>query len=389
MPQLNTDDWNIAAENKKGSPVEGPVIDGNYLDLTHRKDIDEDTVNLTAEPEFEQDNARDREPSSLDALVAKIPHGPLRALDPKKLNAKWQLFEQLNSTIPLNEYGLPSFIYRADMLDHFQIQAALLKNRAQHNTALSASSQDQLLLLRDSPQTRVAPELPAGVEDAIEIPEAQGMLESAMMHLSYHEGFPATESGTPLWRRLEFEPEAAADAFEAYLTLEGARKFSDLIAYPPDEVRAWFHMYYWDVRARAFELYRVAHTQRTKLKRMLDVEDDHFKKAAAMLAKVGKAMDSIDAEALEELGPTKVVDLFEKLVKIQRISVGLNVNGGSVEEGAQNKAPSTNVIVQQVVQNTPQPTQQKDEDIDILEDAPDAIEMAQELIIRMGKTQDA
>jgi hypothetical protein len=366
MPQMDTSTWKLAAQERKGEYV----IEGVATDVTGRKNINEDTIRLTEEPEFEQGPVEsdwsgvNGDVGGILKAVQKIPFGPIRHIDPKKIHTKWQLIEQLTSTIPMNEFDLPEFYYSPDLLDHEYILRSLLPSTDTGPTPSTTISSGE------------------AVHNSLSTAGAQTHIDAAIIRLDYHEGYPSY-GGRPFWQRMAVESEAAYDAFEAYLALGGSRKMSDLIAYPIDSVREWFHTYYWGFRVKSFDLYRVVNGQRNRLQRMLQVEDTQFNRATKLLDRIDKAFDDMDEEEWAKIEPEKLVGMMEKLSKIQRISAGLSASGGDDQAGK--AAPTSIQITQQVVQNTPQTAQKTEDSVDILTEAPEFAENVQELMIDMMK----
>lgn len=331
------------------------------------------------EPEFLQDPCRDREGAialtsespaiSGEVISPRAPlFGPLRSLDPYRLNSHWQLIEQLTGSLPLNEYDLPVFIYRADMLDYVQIA----------NTLLAASTGTTA-----DPQIATTTSFGPAQHPADSMQDIQASLEAATLPLTYDEGYPVLPSGVPFWSQMEFESVEAYKAFISYLELGGVRQISNLISYEIDEVREYFHTYYWSFRVKAFDLYRVAHHQKVKLQRMLSTEDNHFKMAEKLITKVQTYLEGMILDD-ENISPEKAINMLEKLVKIQRISAGLPANGESKEtDGSRRTVAPVNVIMQQISAGAGTGARKVDSDVDLLLEDPDAVDLAQELIIKM------
>lgn len=387
MPQIDTSEWNIGAENRKAYPPPPPphserIIEGNATDITHRLDLLDDTTTLVADPIIPDADkvVRDREDTDaagnfLKGLV-NIPFGPLRNIKPEQVTSTWRLIEILNEHIPMNDLGMPIHFYRPDLLDFTLVQRTLVVN-----------SERAL----EKPVERSGPQPPhysppvGGRSSGMGFQELQQHLDSAISHLSYHEGYPTTQEGTPFWNQLTCESSADYAAFQTYLELGGARKISDIISYPLDYLRELFHTYCWAARVKSFDLYRVVNAKKLKLQRILGVEDSHFTKSERMLKRVADAIDAIPAETLESMDPDKLLNMFEKLVKVQRVSVGLPANGGNVDEDAGKAAPTTVQITQKIVQNAPETAKKQEDDIDILRNSPDSIEQVQDLLIQVMK----
>ena len=327
------------------------------------------------EPQLIQSDCRDREatlaetvPTHIGELIPSNSRMPqaLRGANIASINSTWQLVAQLTANIPLNEYNLPIYVYRPDMLDYGQIVRTLQSTPTTTGPARSAVAEAYL---------------PAAKMDVLEL---EAHIDAAMLHLGYAEGFPTMPTGTPFWQQLDFEPRECYDMFIAYLELGGARQLSSMIGYPLELLQECFNLYYWSYRVKAFDLYRVAHHQKKKLQRMLKTEEDHFEVAERMLGKLRTYLDAaiIDEESVT---PEKAVNMLEKLVKIQRISVGLPANGESKENNAPRSMTPVNVIMQQIAAGNGQ-TRNEVPTVDLLMEDPDAVDLAQELIIKMQKT---
>lgn len=321
------------------------------------------------EAPFHPDQCRDREDiqstgGSESQAYSPAPRrsGPLKNVQASQINATFQLIEQLTTSIPLNEYKLPLFIYRPDMLDHTFVAKSL-----------AAGGQS-------TTPTSVGPAQRAG--DGLE--ELDAHLNAAVVPLTYNEGYPVTPAGIPFWSKLEFEPQSAYDAFIEYLELGGARQISSLQAFDLDEVREFFHMFYWTFRVKAFDLYKVAHHQQQKLQRMLSTEDNHYIMAQQLVNRVYNYLQTTDLNE-ETITPDKAVAMLEKLVKVQRISVGLPANGESKENTGNNRQVTpVNVIMQQISQTNEATTDNQTNGIDLLLENPDSVDLAQQLIIRLN-----
>jgi len=377
MGEIRIEDWDIASQNHRRDPG---VIEGEARDITNQGTPEEEAVDLSSEAAWPEDHATVREDvaqKTLHSIASSIPFGPIRSLRASELSTKWRLFEQLTPTIPLNEFNLPVFYYRADMLDHRTIAETLLHHKSEAGTVQGSTP---ATTIRDTPKTPID-----GQEGQVAqqtLGQLQETLDAAMVTLEYHEGFPALPNGTPFWQQLDCEPRDAFDAFVFYLEAGSTRKRSDLIAYPTDSVNEWFHIYYWTQRAKAFELFKVVDHNKKRIERLLKTEDAHFVMSERLFRQLDKIMSGEDfEEKLKTLDPEKLVKVLDTIVKIQRVSAGLNANGGAVDPTDLKKAPQTTVILQQIVENQPESAQNTDESMDLLMDNPDAVDLAQQLVI--------
>lgn len=339
---------------------------------------EEGEVSVVLEPEFIQDPCTYREhnvssSSSNTALVIdqptqasmgkQIAYGPLKYVRAGKCKSLKDLMDQLNAALPLNEYNLPEYIFRPDMLDYVMITSVL--EQISTTTTSFPPAQD----------------LAAGLEDI------SAMLDSAMMQVSYSEGYPTIGANIPFWNKMEFEPQEAYDAFIRYVELGGARKLVDLEAFDINDLNEWNSLFFWSFRVTAFDLYRVVDHQRRRVQRMLLVEDDHYTRSSKIMKKLDMYFENLDLSGDDvDLTPEKAVAMLEKLVKIQRVSVGLPANGESKENNEVRQDVNVNVLMNRA-QGSKKPETDGDDLIDILTDDPDLVDDAQDLIIRMQQAR--
>lgn len=313
-------------------------------------------------------------------------------------------FREAAQRIPLNEYGLPKYLYRADLIP------------------------EEL------------PSYPA--EEQIPI------LNAATIDLTYREGFPTYYSGLAMWSPMPYEPEESYSAFVAYLglaerygvrsleVLAGPTLLQDLShtqgdhwdtgvdtspsvnrSQPTTALRGEgdgspahgvgltldqlldFHTYYfWSARAKAYDLFQLVAHKKLRERRILSTTNAHFLEAEKLLGRVYDYFHEIDPETgkpiwVEELTPKVAMEMMEKLVKIQRVSIGLPAHGlaNGEQEGTGGVTPGANVEVafRQVARagQDPESARQSSQgaSIEMLLSDPAAAELAQELIIRVGK----
>lgn len=367
MPQIDLDEFKIRRHKDSGeaSPNKGST----QLEL--------EAIDITPRPN--QIRTRDADPADErpDVLTeqVRLPYGPLRQLNPAELSLKWQLMEQLAKSLPLNEFDLPIYVYRPDMLDHNALRSLLQAVHTSSSDESTSTEGSTTPTIHSHPQMRAA-----------EISYAQSMLDSATVPLTYYEGFPVAPNGLPFWEKLPYEPKQSYDAFIYYLEMGGARQIHLLSAYDLGDLKDWFHSYMWAFRVRAFDLFRLANAQKIRLHRMLATEDSHFLMAEKLIKKVNQHLDTGTnfEDKIAELDLDKIVAVLDKLVKVQRISVGLAAQGGIDPEMKPRKDPSVQITMQQITNDGSQ-RKADSSDFDLLQDDPDSIELAQELIIKTQK----
>lgn len=269
-----------------------------------------------------------------------------------------RIFTTLNNEIPTNEYGLPEYIYRADLV-------------------------------------------PADLND-LEFTERDRTLHSAAIELSYREGYPTLSTGRPFWARMEFEPEVLYSAFEAYLNMAseyGVRGLEVLSGEPGinlsmQRLSEAFTYFYWAPRCRAFDLFRVAAYQKVREARIMRTSDRHYLEAERLLTSLTKFFTEVDEDGnltwLKDLTPGVAVTCYEKLAKLQRIALDLPAHGSSSpQEGDIPQNAHLEVILRGIAQKADgdlaDVRSRTQTDIGLLLENPEAARLAQELIIKVGR----
>lgn len=211
------------------------------------------------------------------------------------------VMRKITQDLPLNELGLPNYIYRTDLI---------------HSNLY---------------------------DDYITEEERLDTMEMASIALDYMEGYPSLPDGTPFWNQLNFEPIAAFKIFTDYLGVvkredEAGRitspvrtlfAVSRVTALPEIKLRELSYMYYWPQRAKAYDLFMLANFQKQRETRALFVEDEQFRRAAKWVKKLEARMDEIfaDEDELYELKPREVISAMKDMMTLQRISAGMPANG--------------------------------------------------------------
>lgn len=283
--------------------------------------------------------------------------------------SKADVFKQLNSTLSHNDFGIPDFIYRADLISN----------------------------------------------DLYDLPYVQrnDILEGAIIPISWEHGYPSTPFHTPIWEQLPAEPLDAYNAFIQYLELPQSSESNNPIRMLPlmaqalgvsiQDLSDYSHMYYWKVRFRAYDLFLIACHQKQREQRIMTIEGKHYTMADKLLGQVDTLVnkklqhtlsqlnDPDSAEdAYADLKLKDLVDAIAKLTQIQRISVGLPANGNDSSNpnfGVGGRFQSSDDAVKEIAaHSTPQrKADTRSTQMNHLLANPDDLMAAQELIIRSNK----
>lgn len=264
------------------------------------------------------------------------------------LHPKAELLKQLVDTIPTNDTGLPTYLYRADLID---------------------------------PQDT--------------------NYDHAMLYLDYSQGYSALPNGDAIWTQMPNEPIDAYNAFVHYLEMPRSTKeasapvrqlniLKPLTGKSSSELLSWSYMYYWPYRCRAYDMFVIASHHRSKELRTQKVEDTHFTRAQKFIDYAENFLEEVFADPeSHELSPKEAFDMMFKMMQAQRLSVGLSPNGAHAANDPNKTAPNAPIelILRTLAKNAgiagsddkgmQELTQQLFQD-------PAMLERAQELIIRVG-----
>lgn len=319
--------------------------------------------------------------------VSQLP-APIRRINFGTIESRQQLMRELNGTIPLNEFNLPRFIYRADLLDYTALatlsQLAIAVAQHQHQTqpqdAAPANTATGLFGQLHSNGYASLPTSHMTVGDAER--QIKELLDVATIFLDYHHGYPTLKNGQPLWAKLDWEGTDAFHAFVRYLETPGVRTLQSINSWPGDVLTEWYHLNTWAYRAQAYDMFRQAHHDRMRAHRIMHTEDSHYIAAEAAFSKLNKTLSAIPEDKLAELEPQVIVTMMEKLARIQRASVGLRGLDGS--ETPKPQPMSVEVQMRQIASNDGalKPADDGFDTFTLLENA-DALKAAQELIVKV------
>lgn len=281
-----------------------------------------------------------------------------------KVYGRVEVMRKLSAGLPLNEIGLPNYIYRTDL-----IPAELYD------------------------------------EEHITVPERIDILSSASITLDYIEGYPSMGDGTPFWNQLPFEPIAAFNLFVDYLgttsrttetgrleapirTLAATAKFT---AQPPNKLQELSYMYYWPHRAKAHDLFMIANFQKQRQTRALLIEDEQYIKATKWANKAEKRLEEIFAneDELMDMKPREVLEMLVRMMALQRVSAGMPANGPGVNstgpEGISGQGASLQTLLKGIATQAGERSKDAEDDtfsIDAIMDDPEQMAKLQELITK-------
>lgn len=393
-----------------------------------------------------------------------------------------QAIKDLRDHIALNDFGLPTGIYRLDHLpfhdyvedwkeqeDQLRLEAQEKQNEARaaeqkvlqqkKDSALKAKedAEDGILVDEDEEPTEEDEEIIAGAIDALTgdpgafvdrsvrsgdhtdlngSPLAETVaatklpgrtagfptseLQRSFVPLFYDEGYPTFDDGDPLWLQLRYEPPSAYRAFERYLQMNatvpadvptvdttpgaqgatGFRSIAQLAAHLQNDrggdgdimalqkqLKVWSALYYWDWRAKAYDLFRVARHRQQEQIRAIETQDSHYLLGRKIVTKM---MDFIESEDFEDqLTPKVAFDGLKLATTLERLSAGLPAGAPQSKENV--RVQSFEMTMRNIAQNNPETREHKIDDkssliMGALSD-PQTLETVQELILRVHSVE--
>lgn len=302
-------------------------------------------------------------------VAAKIPqtfhleHKQAQKVVAIQVTPRMEVFRRLVDDIPRNDYELPQYLYAPAYIseDFFELEY-----------------------------------------------EAQvSILNCAVVRITYDEGFPAFNGGTPIWSQMPEEPDSMYEAFQAYIKQTETLAIRQLAAVThhlhgmPDLQQG--HLYYsWAARSRAFDLYHIAAHQKMRERRILSTNDQVFLKAESLLKGLdvyfnmpGDEEGTEDEEGnivqgslrwLEELTPAVALKFMETLNKVQRMSLGLSASGQERTSEDAPKNADIGVLLQTLAAGGLNSNATSDEEVrtsvETLLSDPATAELAQRLLVQ-------
>jgi hypothetical protein len=210
----------------------------------------------------------------------------------------------MSQSIPMNQFGMPEFFYRSDFLPYDL-------GRLSHNDA-----------------------------------------DAAVVPLSYEEGFPTYGKGSIFWHQLPHEQFADFQLFMRFLEQAeelGIRQIAMLAATQQVKQERLYSLsleYYWSMRARAYDLFAVAADKKKREVRSRKTETKHFDMAQSLMEQLLRKFEEPDW--INQLGSKEALDVLTDLVKIQRLSLGLNSNGSVSAGQVADQGASAEMIMRQI-----------------------------------------
>lgn len=223
--------------------------------------------------------------------------------------------EHLSRMIPKNEFGLPIYYIRSDLLD---LPSLLL---------YGSISRDEV--------------------------------DAASELINYADGYPTLNSGVPFWGRMTHEPDLNFRLFQRFLALnelEGIRLVDTLARLENIElprILEYHKEFYWTARARAYDLFIVAAEAKKREALTRKAENNHYNTAGTILEKILARFENEGDELIEKLEGKELFDLFEQIVKIQRLSLGLTgQNASSTPKELTNPGQTVEFIMRNLLKNS-------------------------------------
>jgi hypothetical protein len=133
-------------------------------------------------------------------------------------------------------------------------------------------------------------------------------------------------------------------------------------------------------------MYRAAHHDRLRAQRIIRMENNHYEEGEKIFKRLMKSVGRRDEAELDALPLDKAVKVAEMASKLQRVALGLPVQGATEREPQ--RIPTVDVSFRKISEHNKPTERQTDFASSELFQDDDALEAAQELILTISTGRD-
>lgn len=173
-------------------------------------------------------------------------------------------------------------------------------------------------------------------------------INTAKIEISNTEGYPTINFHTPVWNKLEHEPDIYFDAFRAYL-LSPDRSLTKALdtlprGFTPYTLKEAHTLFYWQERAKSYDIYLPVAASRLRDQRTIQMEDQHFRIGHTLLeqlsAEIQKRSEENEQRPWQGLTSADIIRALTSATEMQRVAVGLPAKGPKMKEDGGRLAPN-------------------------------------------------
>ena len=223
------------------------------------------------------------------------------------------------------------------------------------------------------------------------------IIDAAKIPLAIREGILTYANGTdrssPIWEKMPNEPDEHHDVFKAYINMP-LRNVGLLAEKLYGRYRNKTFLlevsilYYWEDRARIYDLLRPVAASRLRDTRILLTENFHYQIAAHMLEQLQHELTTRaenNGRLFKDLSAKHLIECIETLSKIQRTALNLPATGSREPLIPNEQAQADAVKSLASAEHTTKPTGHSLEDKlnDLAANDPEAFEQLQEIVVSL------
>ena len=164
-----------------------------------------------------------------------------------------------------------------------------------------------------------------------ELPDS--IVNSSLVPIDYLEEVPVV-NGLPVWERFDCEPMVEYKLFKLYrdsTNLDGVsqRSFENLSNSTEIKVKSLYavsKVYHWQMRVRAFDLFKEATIEDEKKKLIRLMETKHRTSAVKIFDKCVTYFENLKDAQLEKVNPKDMIHCFSEASRLERLSLGLSAD---------------------------------------------------------------
>lgn len=190
--------------------------------------------------------------------------------------------------------------------------------------------------------------------DSMDSERQAEFLNAGMIMLSMTEGYLSRDFTKPVWLQLPHEPDLQYQAFTMYLGHHGRslEEAEDIMTkststFTAHTVREAYVYFYWQERARAYDIQRPIAAARLNDQRVNLMTDSHYNLALSLRAQLTQEMvvrgNETEGRPFAGLKASELLNGIIAMTEVERVALGLPARGPLLKDTSYKPAPSASI----------------------------------------------